>query len=121
MNHIVTMKLIVDDEIQALLLLSFLPNKLEMLVVSFNNSAPNGMLQLAMVKDSLFNGETKKKDMGKDNAYALAMENRGRSRSRNSKRHGKFRSHPKSKGKFKCFYYNKECHVRRNCKAWKNT
>ena len=67
-NQMVTMKLIIDDELQALLLLSSLPNSWETLVVSLSNSTPNGVLQLAMVKDSLFNEETRRKDMGKDNA-----------------------------------------------------
>ena len=61
-------------------------------MVSLSNSAPNGVLQLAMVKDSLFNEETRRKDMGKDNAQALVTENKGRSKTRNSKGHGKSRS-----------------------------
>ena len=49
----VTMKLVTDYELQALLLLSSFPNSWETLVVSLSNSAPNGVLQLAVVKDSL--------------------------------------------------------------------
>ena len=66
-NHMVTMKMIIDDELQALLLLSSLLDSWETLVVSLSNSASNGVLQFAMVKDSLFK-ETRRKDMGKDNA-----------------------------------------------------
>ena len=44
----------------------------------------------------------------------------GRSKIRNSKGCGKSRSQSKSKGKFKCFYCDKEGHIRRNYKAWKN-
>ena len=73
-----------------------------------------------MVKDNLFNEETRRKDMGKDDAHALVIENRGRSKGRNSKGHGKFRSQSQIKGKVKCFYYDKEGHIKRNCKAWKN-
>ena len=62
----VTMKLVIDDELQALLLLSSLPNSWETLVVPLSNSAPNGVLQVAMVKDSLLNEETRRKDLGKD-------------------------------------------------------
>ena len=60
--------------------------------MSLSNSAPNGVLQLAMVKKSLFNEETRRKDMGKDDAQALVTENRGRSKGRNSKGHDKSRS-----------------------------
>ena len=114
------MNLVVDDELQALLLLSSLFDIWETLVVSFSNSAPNGVLQLAMVKDSLFNEETRRKDMGKDNAQALVTENRGRSRGRNSKGRGKSRSQSQTKRKVQCFYCDKEGHIKRNCKAWKN-
>ena len=67
-NQMVTMKLIIDYELQVLLLLSSFPNSWETLVVLLSNSAPNGVLQLAMVKDSLFNEKKRRKDMGKDNA-----------------------------------------------------
>ena len=114
------MNLVIDDELQALLLLSYLPDSWETLVVSPSNSTPNGMLQLAIVKDSLLNEETRKKDMGKNIAHALVTENRRRSKSRSSKGRGKSRSRSESKGKFKCFYCDKEGHIKRNCKAWKN-
>ena len=84
-NQMVTMKLVIDNELQALLLLSSLPDSLETLVVSLSNSTPNGVLQLVMVKDSLLNEETRRKDMGKDIAHALVIENKGRSKSRSSK------------------------------------
>jgi hypothetical protein len=111
------MNLVLDDELQALLLLSSLPDSWETLVVSLSNSTPNGVLQLAMVKDSLFNEETRRKDMAKDDAQALVTENRGRSKGRNSKGSGKSRSQSQTKGKVKCFYCDKEGHIKRNCKA----
>ena len=88
--------------------------------MSLSNFAPNGVLQFAMVKDSLLNEETRRKNMGKDIAQALVTENRGRSKSRSSKGRGKSRSRLESKGKFKYFYCDKEGHIKRNCKAWKN-
>ena len=57
-----------------------------------SNSAPNCVLQLAIVKDGLFNEEIRRKDIGKDNAQALVIENRGRSKTRNSKGSGKSKS-----------------------------
>ena len=48
--------------------------------MSLSNSALNGVLQLVMVKDSLLNEETRRKDMGKDIAHALVTENRGRNK-----------------------------------------
>ena len=85
----------------------------ETLVVSLSNYASNGVLQLAMVKDSLLNEETRRKDMGQDIAHALVIENRGISKSRSSKGQGKFKSQSKSQGKFKCFYCDKEGHIKK--------
>ena len=113
------MKLVIDDELQALFLLSSLLDSWETLVVSLSNSALNGVSQLAMVKDSLLNEETRRNNMGKDIAQTLVTENRGRSKSRSSKERGKLKSRSESKGKFKCFYCDKG-HIKRNCKAWKN-
>jgi hypothetical protein len=67
--------------------------------VPLSNSALNGVLQLEMVKDGLFNEETRRKDMGKDDAHALVTENRGRSKGRNSKGRGKSRSQSQTKKK----------------------
>ena len=84
-NQLTRMNLVVDDKLQALLLLSSLPSSWETLVVSLSNFAPSGVLQLAMVKHSLFNEETRRNDMSKDDAQALVTENRGRSKGRNYK------------------------------------
>jgi hypothetical protein len=65
--------------------------------VSFSNSTLNGVLQLAMVKDRLFNEETRRRHIGRDNAQALVTENIRRSKSGDTKGHGKSRS-------IKCFY-----------------
>ena len=54
-NQLATVKMTLDDELQALLLLSSLPESWETLVVSLNNSAPNGVLSLSTIKDSMFN------------------------------------------------------------------
>ena len=49
LNQMVTIKLVIVDELQVLLLLSSLPNSWETLIVSLSNFAPNGVLQLAIV------------------------------------------------------------------------
>ena len=43
-NQMVTMNLIIDDELQVLLFLSSLPDSWETLVVSLSTSASNGVL-----------------------------------------------------------------------------
>jgi hypothetical protein len=53
-----------EDEVQALLLLSSMPDSWNTLVVSVNNSAPNGRLTLEVVKNSMLNEEAIKKEKG---------------------------------------------------------
>ena len=51
------MKINFEDEVQALLLLSSMPDSWNTLVVSVSNSAPDGKLTLDMVKNSMLNEE----------------------------------------------------------------
>ena len=99
------MKLIIDDELQALLLLSSLLNNWETLL--------NVELQLAIVKNSLLNEKARRNDMGKDNAQALVIIE-GEVRVEILEGCGKSRSRSELKGKFKCFYSDKEGHIKRN-------
>ena len=50
------------------------------LMVSLGNSAIEGKVMLAMVKNSLFNKEIQMKDFVGNGTHALVMENRGRSK-----------------------------------------
>ena len=126
-NQLTAMKLVLEDEIQALLLLSSLPESWETLVVSVSNSAPNGTLTLAMVKDSLINEEARRKDLGiGSDSRALVTdksERRGRSKHRGNKydRSEKSKGRSKSRGKknLKCFYCDKPGHFKRDCRLWK--
>ena len=62
MNKFIAMKMNIDDEMQASLLLSSLPNSWETLVVTISNSTPNGILTMENVKDSLLNEETRRQE-----------------------------------------------------------
>ncbi|KAL9419480.1 hypothetical protein AB3S75_037275 [Citrus x aurantiifolia] len=57
------MKMILDDELQALLLLSSLPDSWETLVVLMNNSVTNRKLTLDMVIDRLRNEESRQENV----------------------------------------------------------
>ena len=61
-NKFIAMKMNIDDEMQASLLLSSLPNNWETLVVTVSNSTPNGILTMESVKDSLLNEETRRQE-----------------------------------------------------------
>ena len=66
-----------DDETEACLLLSSLPDSWNTLMVSLGNSAPKGKVTLAMVRNSLFNEEIRRKDFVGNDTYALTIENNG--------------------------------------------
>ena len=57
------MSMSLDDELQALLLLSSLPESWDTLVVSLTNSAPEGKLSMDMVKVALLHEEARRKDL----------------------------------------------------------
>ncbi|KAF7121453.1 hypothetical protein RHSIM_Rhsim13G0116100 [Rhododendron simsii] len=125
-NQLSTMKLVLDEELQALLLLSSLPDSWETLVVTISNSAPSGMVTMDMVKDGMFNEEARRKEQGTSvDTEALVVQNRGRSRTRNSggdRNKSKDRSRSKSRGTSKprseieCFHCHKMGHMRKECR-----
>ncbi|GFY81646.1 chitinase family protein [Actinidia rufa] len=91
-NQLTSVDLQFDDEMQALLLLSSLPESWETLVVSFSNAAPNGKLTTSMVMDALFNEEARRREMGstdQSESQALVLEGsreRGRCQGRSHHR-----------------------------------
>ena len=113
------MKLELDDEVQALLLLSSLPDNWETLVVSLSNSAPNGVITVKMVKDNMFNEEARRKELGiSPNTNALFIERWRISKSRKPSTdysRDKSRGKSKSRKEIKCFYCGKSRHIKREC------
>jgi len=63
-SQLTAMKINLDDEVQALLLLSSLPDSWNMLVVSLSNSAPDGKLTPDMAKNNMLNEEARRKEKG---------------------------------------------------------
>ena len=119
-NQLVTVKLVLEDELRALSLLSSLSKSWETLVVSLSNFAPDGQLTLSKAKDSMLNEENRRKDLGLSSSQALVIENKGRSKSIGQLSKANDRSQSQPQRKLKCYRYNEEGHLKRNCKAWKN-
>ena len=63
-NEFSSIKLVSDDEVQELLLLSSLPDSYKTLVVSISNSAPNRLITLSMVTHIFFNENARKRELG---------------------------------------------------------
>ena len=55
------MKMVIDDEMQASLLLCSLLDSWETFVVTISNFVPNGALCMELMRENLFNEETKRK------------------------------------------------------------
>lgn len=114
------MKMVLLDELQALLLLSSLPESWETLVVSLSNSTPNDVVTLSKVTKSLLNEETRRKSLGTSSSEVLITENRGRSPNRSSNDCDKSRERLKSKSRKdkECFHCGKKGHFKRECQKF---
>ncbi|KAG6437371.1 hypothetical protein SASPL_102286 [Salvia splendens] len=122
-NQSINMKISLDDEVIALLLLSSLPDSWDTLVVSISNSAPGGALTLQMVKDFLLNEESRRREQDHSSeTKAMVAENsdRGRSKNRNSQNtRDKSRGKSKHKKDFKYHYCGGPNHYERDCRKKK--
>jgi hypothetical protein len=88
-NQLSAMKVNFEDEVQALLLLSSMPDSWDTLVVSVHNSAPDGKIMLDMVKNSMLNKEARKKEKGdpsSSNAYVAESHGKNEARGRGQAR-----------------------------------
>ena len=127
-NQLSAMKINFEDEVQALLLLSSMPDSWNTLVVSLSNSAPDGKLTLEMVKNSMLNEEARKKEKGdasSSDAYVAEThgknENRGCSNTRFQQGKSKPRGRSKSKQRkdITCFHCGNPGHIKSECRKYK--
>ena len=79
------MKMVLDEELRALLLLSFLSDGWETLVISLSNSSLEDLIALAMVKNCMLNKEDRRKEQEVlSHNEALVIERKRRSKHRGS-------------------------------------
>ena len=95
-----------ENEILALMVLASLPESWETLKISLTNSAPNGVVNMELVKSGILNEEMRRRSKGASSTQSdiLVVSSRGRSDTRSSKQRDKSRGNSKSK------YANVECH-----------
>ena len=65
--------MLLDDELQALLLLSSLLGSLDTLVVSLSNLMPDGKLTMEIVKENLLNEEARRKEKVESSFEVLCL------------------------------------------------
>lgn len=118
MNQLSSMKIVLDDELQALLLLSSLPDDWVRLVESLSNNDSSEKLSIDKVKSSLLNEELMRMALG-----SLAIESdflktkiQGRSRKDNSDCGEPAR---KNRRENQCYYCKKMGHKKVECRKWK--
>ena len=95
-----------DDEVFALLVLASLPQSWETLKISITNTAPNGIVNMELVKSSILNEEMRRRSQASSSSSqsdVMVAEFRGRRQSREQNSRGK------SRGKSNK-YANIECH-----------
>ena len=124
-NQLSATKMTLDDELQALLLLSSLPESWDTLVVSLSNSAPEGKLTMEGVTSALQNEEIRRKEMGLSSQVAANVvqdSSRGRNRNRDSSQNrdkSRGRSKSKFRGKIIYHYCNKLGYIKKFCRKKK--
>ncbi|KAJ8476439.1 hypothetical protein OPV22_020166 [Ensete ventricosum] len=117
-NQLSSMKISLDDELQALLLLSSLPESWETLVVSLSNSAPDDIVTMSQVTNNLLNEELRRKNSATSHidSQALVLENKRRSKSkdRSGSRVGRCKS--RSRKNIVCYNYGEKGHYKNQYK-----
>ena len=76
------MKLLLDDEVQALILLSSLPDNWKTLMVMLSNSTASDKLTLTMMKDSILNKANRRNKQGLTDTVSEALVTKWRGRSK---------------------------------------
>ncbi|KAK4428828.1 Retrovirus-related Pol polyprotein from transposon TNT 1-94 [Sesamum alatum] len=111
----------IDDELQALLLLSSLPESLDTLVVTLTNSFPNEKLSMDIVCHSLLNEAARRKERNSPgDSQANVFDTRGRSENRGTnKTRAQSRGRSKSHSRLVCYYCGEPSHKKSECRSFK--
>ncbi|CAA7026607.1 unnamed protein product [Microthlaspi erraticum] len=122
-NQLSKVDMKIEDEMQALLLLSSLPESWDTLVVTLSNSAPEEKLTMDTVSDSLLNEETRRKERGSSTmSEANVIDRRGRDETRGRNRtrdRDQSRGRSKSRPRVTCYYCGKVGHRKPECRFYK--
>ena len=109
----------IDDELETLLLLSWLLESWDTLIVTLSNLVPDGKISMDIVLDTLLSEDSRRKERCTNFQYEVNMiETRERNES-NGKNKNKAKSRSQSRTRTKCYYSSKEGHKRFECRFMK--
>ncbi|CAM8972007.1 unnamed protein product [Rhodiola kirilowii] len=124
-NQLTLMKIALDDEVQALLVLSSLPDSWETLAVSLSNSTKDGVLTMEQVASTLLNEESRRSASESSLSQSEALVSEGRGRSKNKRQYNndtqqRRRSKSRSgKRDVPCYYCGINGHYKSDCRFLK--
>ena len=100
-------------------MLCTLPDSWENLIITLSTSCKEDNLSLQVVKTSILNEETRRKDknvLSQSEANVTQEFSRGRREHRSPENGDRFYGRSKSRGKPTCFYCGKPGHLQKNCR-----
>ncbi|KAH7568362.1 hypothetical protein JRO89_XS07G0281800 [Xanthoceras sorbifolium] len=112
-----------DDEVFALMVLASLPESWETLKISITNTAPNGAVNMELVKSGILNEEMRRRSQTSSSSSqpdVLVTDSRGRSQSREQKPRGKSRGKSNRYANIECHHCKKKGHIKKFCRKFKN-
>ena len=111
-----------DDEVQALLLASSLPDSWSGFVTAISNSSGSGKMTFDGVRDSILGEDIRRRNSGESSGSLLSAESRGRKFEKGQNK-GRSRSKSQKRGQSKdrkdivCWNCQKKGHFRNQCTA----
>ena len=118
-NQLARMNIKFKEEVQGLWLLGTLPDSWETFRTSLSNLAPNGTMNMDLVKSCVLNEEMRRKSQGSSQSDVLVTEKRGRSKSRGSKNRDRSKSKTNKFANVECHYCHLKGHIRKYCRQLK--
>ena len=119
-NQLVRMNIKFEEEMQGLWLLGTLSDSWEPFRTSLSNSAPDGTMNMDLVKSCVLNEEMGRKSQGSSSQLdVLVTEKRERSKSRGPNNRDRRKSKTNKFANVECHYYHFKGHIRKYCRQLK--
>ena len=119
-NQLARMNIKFEEEVQGLWLLGTLPDLWETFRTYLSNLAPDGTMNMDLVKSCILNEEMRRKSQGSSSqSNVLITEKRGRSKSIGPKNRDRSKSKTNKFANVECHYCHLKGHIRKNCRQLK--